>query len=63
VASQCGPEEFSDALNTEKGSLIPGVWAIGDICNTSFSLAVVAAADGGIAAMSIDRYPNHRYAI
>lgn len=42
---------------------IPGVWAIGDIRNTPFKQAVVAAADGCIAAMTIDRYLNHRNAI
>jgi thioredoxin reductase (NADPH) len=42
---------------------IPGVWAIGDIRNTPFKQAVVAAADGCIAAMAIDRYLNHRNTI
>ncbi|MGL5940688.1 MAG: NAD(P)/FAD-dependent oxidoreductase [Waterburya sp.] len=42
---------------------IPGVWAIGDIRNTPYKQAVVAAGDGCIAAMSIDRYINHRKAI
>ena len=37
-----------------------GVWAIGDIRNTPFKQAVVAASDGCIAAMSIDRYLNSR---
>lgn len=40
-----------------------GVWAIGDIRNTPFKQAVVAAGDGCIAAMSIDRYLNSRKAI
>lgn len=39
---------------------IPGVWAIGDIRNTPFKQAVVAASDGCIAAMAIDRYLNQR---
>ncbi len=39
---------------------ISGVWAIGDIRNTPFKQAVVAAGDGCIAAMSIDRYLNQR---
>jgi thioredoxin reductase (NADPH) len=39
---------------------IEGVWAIGDIRNTPFKQAVVAAGDGCIAAMSIDRYLNSR---
>ena len=40
-----------------------GVWAIGDIRNTPFKQAVVAASDGCIAAMAIDRYLNSRKAI
>jgi len=39
---------------------LPGVWAIGDIRNTPFKQAVVAAGDGCIAAMAIDRYLNQR---
>ena len=40
-----------------------GVWAIGDIRNTPFKQAVVAASDGCIAAMAIDRFINSRKAI
>ncbi len=40
-----------------------GVWAIGDIRNTPFKQAVVAASDGCIAAMSIDRFLNSRKVI
>ncbi len=40
-----------------------GVWAIGDIRNTPFKQAVVAASDGCIAAMAIDRYLNSRKTI
>ncbi len=40
-----------------------GVWAIGDIRNTPFKQAVVAASDGCIAAMAIDRYLNSRKVI
>ncbi len=42
---------------------VAGVWAIGDIRNTPYKQAVVAAGDGCIAAMSIDRYLNHRKSI
>ena len=42
---------------------IEGVWAIGDIRNTPFKQAVVAASDGCIAAMAIDRYLNSRKSI
>ena len=38
----------------------PGVFAIGDIRNTPFKQVVVAAADGCIAAMSIDRFLKGR---
>ncbi len=40
-----------------------GVWAIGDIRNTPFKQAVVAASDGCIAAMAIDRFINSRKSI
>ncbi len=40
-----------------------GVWAIGDIRNTPFKQAVVAASDGCISAMAIDRYLNSRKSI
>ena len=39
---------------------IDGVWAIGDIRNTTFKQAIVACSDGCIAAMSIDKYLNQR---
>ncbi len=39
---------------------VEGVWAVGDIRNTPFKQAVVAAGDGCVAAMSIDRYLNSR---
>ncbi|NEQ30789.1 MAG: FAD-dependent oxidoreductase [Leptolyngbya sp. SIO4C5] len=39
---------------------IDGVWAVGDIRNTPFKQAVVAAGDGCIAAMAIDRFLNSR---
>lgn len=42
---------------------IPGIWAIGDIRNTPYKQAVVAAADGCIAAMSIDQYLNQRQSV
>ena len=42
---------------------VEGVWAIGDIRNTPYKQAVVAAGDGCIAAMSIDRFLNHRKSI
>jgi len=39
---------------------VAGVWAVGDIRNTPFKQAVVAAGDGCVAAMAIDRYLNSR---
>lgn len=42
---------------------VDGVWAVGDIRNTPFKQAVVAAGDGCIAAMSIDRFLNSRKSI
>lgn len=42
---------------------VEGVWAIGDIRNTPFKQAVVAAGDGCVAAMSIDRFLNSRKSI
>ena len=40
-----------------------GIWAIGDIRNTPFKQAVVAAGDGCVAAMAIDRFLNSRKSI
>ena len=45
-----------DTMETSK----KGVYAIGDVRNTNFKQVVVAAADGCIAAMSIDKYLNTR---
>lgn len=39
---------------------VKGVWAIGDIRNTPFKQAVVAAGDGCIAAMAVDRFLHSR---
>jgi thioredoxin reductase (NADPH) len=47
-------------VNEMMQTSISGVWAIGDIRNTPFKQAVVAAGDGCIAAMDIDRYLNQR---
>ena len=51
-----GGVQVNDLMETS----VEGVWAVGDIRNTPFKQAVVAAGDGCIAAMSIDRYLNSR---
>lgn len=50
-------------VNEMMQTSMPGVWAIGDIRNTPFKQAVVAAGDGCIAAMDIDKYLNKRKSI
>ena len=50
-------------VNELMATNVDGVWAIGDIRNTPFKQAVVAAGDGCIAAMSIDRFLNRRKSI
>jgi thioredoxin reductase (NADPH) len=47
-------------VNEEMATNVPGVYAIGDIRNTPFKQVVVAAGDGCVAAMSIDKYMNGR---
>merc|ERR1719203_489216 len=51
-----GGVEVDDQMATN----VPGVYAIGDIRNTPFKQVVVAASDGCIAAMSIDKYLKGR---
>lgn len=43
-------------VDEEMATSVPGVYAIGDIRNTPFKQVVVAASEGCIAAMSIDKY-------
>lgn len=47
-------------VDDEMATDVPGVFAIGDIRNTPYKQVVVAASDGCIAAMSIDRYLRGR---
>jgi thioredoxin reductase (NADPH) len=54
-----GGVKVDDMMSTS----VEGVWAIGDIRNTPFKQAVVAAGDGCIAAMAIDRFLNRRNSI
>lgn len=51
------------AVNDEMATNVPGVYAIGDIRNTPYKQVVVAASDGCIAAMAIDRYLKGRKTI
>jgi len=51
-----GGVQVTDEMETS----VPGVYAIGDIRNTAYKQVVVAAADGCIAAMAIDKYINSR---
>ncbi len=47
-------------VDEEMATNVPGVYAIGDIRNTPYKQVVVAASDGCIAAMSIDKYLKGR---
>eukprot|EP00419_Tripos_fusus_P022826 CAMPEP_0172715698 /NCGR_PEP_ID=MMETSP1074-20121228/67697_1 /TAXON_ID=2916 /ORGANISM="Ceratium fusus, Strain PA161109" /LENGTH=392 /DNA_ID=CAMNT_0013540303 /DNA_START=28 /DNA_END=1206 /DNA_ORIENTATION=+ len=53
-------EDGGVAVNDQMATSVPGVFAIGDIRNTPFKQVVVAASDGCIAAMAIDRYLSGR---
>lgn len=53
-------EDGGVQVNDEMATNVPGVFAIGDIRNTPYKQVVVAASDGCIAAMSIDRYLKGR---
>ena len=53
-------QEGGVIVNDDMESSAPGVFAIGDIRNTAFKQVVVAASDGCIAAMSIDKYLKGR---
>ena len=48
------------AVDDKMMTSVDGIYAIGDIRNTPFKQVVVAAADGCIAAMDIDRYLKNR---
>jgi len=53
-------EDGGVKVNEEMETNIKGVFAIGDIRNTPFKQVVVAASDGCIAAMSLDKYLKGR---
>jgi thioredoxin reductase (NADPH) len=50
-------------VNEDMETSVKGVFAIGDIRNTAYKQVVVAAADGCIAAMSIDKYLKGRKSV
>lgn len=56
---ECGGVHVNDDMETS----VKGVYAIGDIRNTAYKQVVVAASDGCIAAMSIDKYLNARTSV
>jgi len=53
-------EDGGVTVNDQMGASVDGVYAIGDIRNTPFKQVVVAASDGCVAAMDIDRYLKGR---
>ena len=48
------------AVDREMQTNLPGVFAVGDLICTHVKQAVIAASDGVIAAMAIDKYLNNR---
>jgi len=56
-------EDGGVIVNEDMETNVKGVYAIGDIRNTSFKQVVVAAADGCIAAMSVDKYLKGRKSV
>ena len=56
-------EDGGIIVNDDMETNVKGVFAIGDIRNTAYKQVVVAAADGCIAAMSIDKYLKGRKSI
>ena len=53
-------EDGGVIVNEDMETSVKGVFAIGDIRNTAYKQVVVAASDGCIAAMSIDKYLKGR---
>lgn len=53
-------EDGGVKVNEEMETSVPGIFAIGDIRNTPFKQVVVAAGDGCVAAMAIDKYLKGR---
>ena len=53
-------EDGGVLVDAEMATSVPGVFAIGDIRNTPYKQVVVAASDGCMAAMSIEKYLKGR---
>lgn len=53
-------EDGGVVVDDEMKTSVPGVYAVGDIRNTPYKQVVVAASDGCIAAIGIDRFLNGR---
>jgi len=51
------------SVDSNMATNVPGVYAIGDICNKPYKQAVVAASDGCIAAMAIEKYLKGRSSV
>jgi thioredoxin reductase (NADPH) len=47
-------------VDQEMRTAIPGVFAVGDLLCTHVKQAVIAAADGVVAAMAVDKYLHGR---
>lgn len=56
-------EDGGVTVNEDMEASVKGVYAIGDIRNTPYKQVVVAASDGCVAAMSIDKYLKGRKSI
>jgi len=56
-------EDGGVTVNEDMETSVKGVFAIGDVRNTAFKQVVVAASDGCIAAMSIDKYLKGRKSV
>ena len=56
-------EDGGVVVDDDMQTSVAGVFAIGDVRNTNFKQVVVAAADGCVAAMSIDKYLKGRKSV
>ena len=56
-------EEGCLLVDSDMQTTAPGVFAIGDLICTHIKQAVIAASDGVIAAVAIDKYINGRKAL